>query len=241
MTHDEPTKVAVALSDVRARVAAAAARANRDASTVRLVAVTKTIAVERLREALVAGAHDFGENYVQEWRGKADTLAEESATGAIAWHFVGRLQRNKVKYVVGRVALVHAIDSLELAEELANRAAARGVVQTGLVEVNVAGETTKAGFEVTEAVRALRKMQSLAGLRVAGFMTMPPPTENPDDSRGSFRALRELRDRAQNEVGVAFPELSMGMSGDFEVAIEEGATLVRVGTAIFGARVPREV
>jgi pyridoxal phosphate enzyme (YggS family) len=214
------------LEEVRRRMARAAERAGRDPQTVTLVAVSKTHPVESLRVAHAAGVQVFGENYVQELLRKQAALAGLD----LSWHLVGRLQRNKAKDVVGRVALVHSVDSAPLAEALARRAAAAGVVQDVLVEVNLAGESSKAGVAEAGLDALLEAIAPLSSLRCLGLMTMPPPTDDPEASRPAFRALARLA------AARGLVELSMGMTGDFEVAIEEGATLVRVGTAIFGER-----
>lgn len=219
--------LAARLAAVRERVARAAERAGRRAEEVTLVAVGKTHPAEAIRAAVAAGARDLGENYVQELRAKQAELGE---LAGVRWHFVGRLQKNKAKDVVGRVALVHAVDSAELAAVLSRRAAVAAVTQDILVEVNVAGEATKAGVAPAEVPALVAAIGALPALRCVGLMTMPPPVERADDNRPYFRAVAALA-RA-----LGLPQLSMGMSDDFEVAIEEGATIVRVGTAIFGER-----
>ncbi len=194
---------------------------------VTLVAVSKTQPAEAIREAYAAGQRDFGENYAQEWREKADALAD---LADLRWHFVGGLQTNKVKYLAGRVHLVHAVDREELARELSRRFGQKGAVARVLLEVNTGGEATKGGVAPADAPALAAAVRALPGVDLRGLMCMPPPE---DDPRPHFRLLRALRDR----LGLA--DLSMGMSADWEVAIEEGATIVRVGTAIFGARPPR--
>jgi pyridoxal phosphate enzyme (YggS family) len=194
---------------------------------VRLVAVSKTQPPEAIREAYAAGQRDFGENYAQEWRAKADALAD---LPDLVWHFVGGLQTNKAKMLAPRAAWIHTVDRLELASELAKRYAARGAVARVLLEVNVAREPQKSGCAPEEAPRLAEAVAGLAGLDLRGLMCIPP-TEG--DPRRWFTELRELGAR----LGLA--ELSMGMSGDWREAIAEGATLVRIGTAIFGARPPR--
>jgi len=225
--------VAENLKAVMDRIAAAAKRAGRDPSSVRLVTVTKTVAPERIREAVAAGAAILGENRVQEAKEKIEAL------GTIAsWHLIGRLQTNKAKYAVRLFDLIHSVDTIGLARELDKQAAKTGKVQDVLIEVSIAGEASKAGMAVREAPALVRGVASLRHVRVRGLMTMPPYSEDPDDSRPFFRVLRELAEAIakENIPGVSMQELSMGMSGDFEVAVEEGATLVRVGTAIFGER-----
>ncbi len=221
------------LAQIRERLAAAARRAGRDPSPVRLVAVSKTVGLEALREALAAGQRLFGENYLQEALGKITALGPEAE-----WHFIGHLQSNKAKAVVGRFALIHSLDRLSLAEALEKAAARLGVIQEVLVQVNLGGEAGKSGVAPEAVAELLRELRRFPHLRVQGLMTLPPFLPDPEMVRPYFRALRELRDRlaAQNLSDTGLPELSMGMSGDFEVAVEEGATLVRVGTALFGPR-----
>jgi pyridoxal phosphate enzyme (YggS family) len=191
---------------------------------VTLVAVSKTQPAEALREAYAAGQRDFGENYAQEWRDKADALAD---LAELRWHFIGGLQTNKVKYLAGRVAAIHTVDRVDLAREISRRFAAKGVVARLYLEVNVGGEASKSGCAPGDAPALAEAVRALPSVEVVGLMTIPPPG---DDPRPHFRALRALRDR----LGVA--GLSMGMSADWKIAIEEGATCVRVGSAIFGER-----
>ncbi|HEX3759827.1 MAG TPA: YggS family pyridoxal phosphate-dependent enzyme [Kofleriaceae bacterium] len=215
---------------VAARVAAACERAGRPVGDVAIIAVSKTHPAEAIRDALAAGATDFGENYAQELAGKADELA---GAGPLRWHFIGRLQRNKVRLVAGKVALIHAVDSVELATEIARRA---GAVQPILLAVNVGGEASKGGVTADDAPAVARALAGVAGSSLDGLMTMPPPADDPEASRPHFLALRALRDRLADQLGRPLPVLSMGMSHDFEVAIACGATHVRIGTAIFGSR-----
>jgi PLP dependent protein len=225
---------------IQARVEAACDRAGRPGRDVTLVAVSKTQPAAAIREAFAAGARDFGENYAQELATKQAELASPAAavaalaSPAARWHFIGRLQRNKARLVAGRVALVHAVDSVELAEELARRAG--GVVQPILLAVNLAGEATKGGVTAEAAPALARALAAVAGTSLDGLMTMPPPSDDPEASRPCFDGLRALRDRLQDDLGRPLPALSMGMSHDFEVAIACGATHVRIGTAIFGSR-----
>ena len=215
------------------RIADAARRAGRDPSSIRLVVVTKTIDRDRIAEAVAAGAAILGENRVQEAKEKIEAL------GKIAgWHLIGHLQTNKAKYAVKLFDLIHSVDTLELAAEIDRQAAKIGKVQDILIEVNIAGEASKAGMAVREAPALVRAAARLKNISIGGLMTMPPYSENPDDSRPFFTVLRELAETIAKEhiPNVSMRDLSMGMSGDFEVAIEEGATLVRVGTAIFGER-----
>ena len=221
---------------VTARVAAACERAGRPAADVTIVAVSKTHPADAIREACAAGATDFGENYAQELAAKVAELAAGSPAGAPAlrWHFIGRLQRNKARLVAGKVALIHAVDTADLAAEIAQRAG--GAVQSILLAVNVGGETTKGGVTPDAAPPIARALAAVAGTSLDGLMTMPPPSDDPEASRPHFLALRALRDRLADELGRPLPVLSMGMSHDFEVAIACGATHVRIGTAIFGSR-----
>jgi pyridoxal phosphate enzyme (YggS family) len=218
--------IATSLRGVRERIDRACDRAKRDPASVRLVAVSKIQPIEAIREALEAGQRDFGENYAQELREKADAIGS-----SVEWHFLGALQTNKVKMIVGRVALLHTCDRPSLAQELNKRAASLGVVQRVLVEVNLAREPQKGGIAPADLPAFVATLRKLPSLRCEGLMCIPPAEE---EARLHFRRLRELRD----ELGV-LPELSMGMSADYEIAIEEGATIVRVGTAIFGERPPK--
>jgi pyridoxal phosphate enzyme (YggS family) len=200
---------------------------------VKLVTVTKTIDIEQIRVAVAAGAAVLGENRVQEAREKIERLGNVAS-----WHLIGTLQSNKAKYAVKLFDLVHSVDTLELAKEIDRQAARIGKTQDVLIEVNIAGEASKSGVPLNAAIDLVRDAAVLKHIRIKGLMTMPPYSENPEDSRQHFRKLRELSGSVtkDNVHGVSMQELSMGMSGDFEVAVEEGATLVRVGTAIFGER-----
>lgn len=226
------SSIAERWAEVRARVDAACEKAGRDPSDVAVVAVSKTHPAAAIREAAAAGAMDFGENYAQELAAKQRDLTD-LADVPIRWHYIGRLQSNKAKLVAGHVSLVHAVDSVGLATELGKRATA---VQQILLAVNAAGEETKGGVSRDSAMELARAIEPVANVRLVGFMTMPPPVDDPEASRPFFVALRELRDRIEDDLGRPLPVLSMGMSGDYEVAIACGATHVRVGTAIFGAR-----
>ena len=218
------------LSEVNERIAAACDRAGRDVSDVKLVAVTKTRSVAVIREAMAAGMVDVGENYVQEMRDKQAEMEQGPH-----WHYIGHLQRNKVKYIAPWVHMIHTIDSLRLAQEVDKRAAGHQRCIPILVQVNIAREDVKSGCDPDEAEELIREIAKLEHLELRGLMTMPPFWE-PEKLRPFFRDLRQLRDRLQTQNDIALPELSMGLSADFEVAIEEGATMVRIGTAIFGPR-----
>lgn len=222
------------LERIRQRIADAAQSCGRDAASVRLVAVSKTMGVARVAEAIDAGARILGENYIQEAREKFNALADR----AVEWHFIGHLQTNKAKYAVRMFDLIHAVDSLKVAAALNKAAHNHGKVQPVLVQVNISGEATKSGIAADRAVELVERISQLDHVTVKGLMTMPPFFDRPDRARPFFRQLRGLRDRiaAMHLPGVGMDELSMGMTGDFEAAIAEGATLVRIGTAIFGAR-----
>jgi pyridoxal phosphate enzyme (YggS family) len=220
------------IAKIRERIAAAAERSGRDPGDVRLVAVSKTVGTDLIRQAVEAGQRVFGENRVQE---ALEKIAEIRAPG-LEWHMIGRLQRNKAKFVAGTFSLVHSVDSAELAEELQKHAEKKGIVQRILVEVKLSEEETKGGVGADDLEALLGLITGLRNLRLEGLMTVPPFFPDPEAARPYFRRLREMRDRLQDR-GFSLPELSMGMSGDFEAAVEEGATLVRVGSAIFGERV----
>jgi len=198
---------------------------------VTIVAVTKGFGLEAVEAALAAGLTDLGENRVQEAVAKIDTSVGRRAT----WHLIGHLQRNKAKDVPGRFGLVHSLDSAVLAEELDRRAATHGATVRALLQVNVAGETQKSGCAPAEAAGLAKRVAGLPHLALEGLMTIAPLTDDEAAQRRTFRGLRELRD-ALKEDGLWLPKLSMGMSGDYGVAIEEGATVIRVGTALFGSR-----
>ena len=222
--------IAERFADVTGRVAATCERVGRDPSEIKLIAVAKTWSADRVREALAAGALAIGENRAQELKEKAATLG-----GDIEWHFVGHLQTNKVRHVVGVAALIHSIDRYGLAEAIARRARSLDLIQDVLIEVNIAGEAAKGGVEPGNATAFAAEVAALEGLRVTGLMTMAPFADDPEASRSFFRDLAEIGAAVRAELPGA-TALSMGMTRDFEVAIEEGATLVRVGEAIFGPR-----
>ncbi len=222
------------LEPVRERIAQAAARVGRDPATVVIVAVTKAQPITAVREALAAGLPDIGENRVQEALAKMEEWPDAQAR----WHLIGHLQRNKAKLAVGRFVLIHSLDSARLADELERQAAARGLVQDVLVQVNVAREPQKSGI-VPEEVGALgAHVAAQPHLRLRGLMTMAPLTNEERVLRATFQGLRELRDTlaAERRLPAAALELSMGMSNDYEIAVEEGATMLRLGTVLFGER-----
>jgi pyridoxal phosphate enzyme (YggS family) len=223
------SEVAENLARVRERVARAAERAGRRPADVLLIGVSKTVEAARIRQAVEAGVPALGENRVQEAKEKIAELGRP-----VPWHLIGHLQTNKVRDALALFDLIHSLDRLELAQECERRASQRGRPVAMLVQVNVGGEASKGGFEPEHLAEALEAIARLSHIRVRGLMTIPPAVTRAEDARGWFRTLAELGKRH------GLPELSMGMSADFEVAIEEGATMVRVGTAIFGPRPPRE-
>jgi pyridoxal phosphate enzyme (YggS family) len=219
---------------VQERIREAARACNRSEESIRLVAVSKTMPAEIVKEAIEVGLTDFGENYIQEAREKITTLS----TYPVTWHYIGHLQSNKAKYAVRMFDLIHSVDSLKLARELDKCAKKNAKVQDILIQVNVAREDSKSGVYAEDTLQLLRDVARLENVAVKGLMTMPPYFNAPDRVRPFFAALRQLGDRIRNEdfPNISMEELSMGMTGDFEAAIEEGATMVRVGTAIFGER-----
>ena len=221
------------LSSIQERIGTAALRAARNPAEIRLVAVSKTVSAENIQQAIAAGVTMLGENYVQEARNKIARIGKQ-----VEWHFIGHLQSNKARYAVDLFSMIHSVDRLSLAEELDQAANKHGKIVPILIQVNISGEESKSGINPQETLQLLKRIAGLQHLSIQGLMTMPPWFEDPEDARPYFIALRKLRDKLSREKmpGIALQELSMGMSGDFEVAIEEGATLVRIGTAIFGPR-----
>ena len=220
------------LERVHERIAAACARAGRSEDDVTLIAVSKFKPLEAVREAVAAGQTVFGENRVQELCEKHDILP------GLSWHMIGHLQRNKVKQLCGRVKMIHSVDSVRLAEQISADALAAGIVMPVLLEVNAAKEESKFGFFPEEVPEAAEIVSRLRGISVKGLMTIAPIVENPEDNRKFFRKLHQLAvDISQKNIdNISMTELSMGMTGDYETAIEEGATFVRIGTGIFGSR-----
>jgi len=220
---------------VQERIAEACRRVGRRPEDVKLVAVSKTVPPDRIRAAYDAGLRDFGENRVQEAEAKAPALADLGAAG-LRWHLVGHLQKNKSKKAVALFDVIQSLDEVELAHHLEHHGAEQGKTVRALVQVDLAGEATKFGLEEKLLLTALESLRGFKSLQVQGLMVLPPFGEDPEAARPFFRRLRGLRDQAARQGLLRGAELSMGMSHDFEVAIEEGATLVRVGTAIFGER-----
>jgi len=221
------------IGKMRERIAAAALRAGRDPGSVRLMAVTKTVGDERILAAIEAGIDIVGENYVQEAKRKIELMGK-----SVEWHFIGHLQTNKAKYAVRLFDMIHSVNRLSLAGEINRRAAAAGMICRVLIEFNLGGEESKSGAPPEDASALIRAVAAMPNLSIQGLMTMAPWYDDPEKARPCFAGMRALRDRiaAENIPNVAMRELSMGMTDDFEVAVEEGATIVRIGRAIFGER-----
>ncbi len=221
------------LKNIRKNIAAACERSGRSPDDVLLLGVTKTIDCDRISELIDLGVSSLGENKVQELMSKIDKLPPSTD-----WHLIGSLQTNKVKYIIGKVSLIHSVDSLKLAEEIAKRSIKAGVVTDILIEVNAAGEESKHGFTPEEAAEVTEKLRGLEGIKVKGLMTIAPYDEKPENNRPYFRKMRELfvDIKAKNGDNIDMVYLSMGMTNDYEIAIEEGANIVRIGTGIFGER-----
>lgn len=225
--------VAERFHEIQRRVRAACERSGRDPKEVTLIAVSKTKPASDLKEAYDAGARDFGENKVQEILKKYPQLPKD-----IRWHMIGHLQTNKVRQVVGKACLIHSVDSVKLAGEISKESGKQGITTPVLLEVNVAEEETKFGFHIEETEEALREISRLEGIKVCGLMTIAPFVEEAEENRHVFRTFHQfyVDMKSKNIDNVNMSILSMGMTGDFEVAVEEGATMVRVGTGIFGVR-----
>jgi len=221
------------LESVLERIEKACSRAGRNPKNVKLLGASKTVPPEKIRKFYECGLRTFGENRVQEFVKKFEELSDLS----IDWHFIGRLQTNKVKYLMGKVSLIHSLDRESLADEIEKRAKKAGVVQEVLIEVNVGGEETKGGVEPSGLEALLDYTLTKESIKVIGLMTIPPYLEDPEKVRPFFARLRELKEKLEERFGIELPHLSMGMSHDFEVAVEEGATIVRIGTLLFGERV----
>jgi pyridoxal phosphate enzyme (YggS family) len=215
---------------VMEKIEEAARKIGRDPNEIKLVAVSKTVEVARIMEAIEAGVSILGENYVQEAQKKIEEIGRP-----VSWHFIGHLQTNKAKYAIRLFDMIHSLDSVPLAEELNRRAEQADRVMEVMIEVNLSKEATKFGTDEEVVVNLAKRIQNLNHLSLEGLMTMPPYFDSPELSRPYYIALRELKEKMVKE-GVPMKDLSMGMSNDFEIAIEEGATYVRVGTAIFGPR-----
>jgi hypothetical protein len=225
--------IAANINMIKQRIAAAAVKCGRDPDSIKLLAVTKTVPTEYIIKAIDAGITMLGENYVQEAKEKITVLGQRAQ-----WHMIGHLQTNKAKYAVNLFDYIHSVDRLELAQELDKRAGLIGRKINILIEVNVSGEKTKNGIPATTAIDLIKVTSKLENLSVRGLMTMAPYSNDPENARPYFCASRNLRDNISRQQisGIQMEELSMGMTDDFEVAIEEGATIVRIGRAIFGQR-----
>jgi len=228
----DPDAVAGRLHEIRGRIATAAARSGRMSNAVTLIGVAKTVGLERIREAIAAGLADVGENRVQE----AEAAVAALGHAGLRWHMIGHLQRNKGSRALELFDRIHTLDSFELAESLSRKAAGRDQATPALIQINVSGEASKSGIAPAALVPLLERLGALPGIAVDGLMMIGTAVDRPEQARGEFARLRELRDTAERALSVRLPQLSMGMSDDFEIAVEEGSTLVRVGRALFGAR-----
>ncbi|MCD7904413.1 MAG: YggS family pyridoxal phosphate-dependent enzyme [Clostridiales bacterium] len=221
------------LEEIRLKIKRAAEKSGRKPEDIMLLGVTKTVDCERIQELADLGVKELGENRVQELMTKIDVIK-----GGVNWHLIGSLQTNKVKYIIGRVKLIHSVDSIHLAEEISRRSVKAGLATDILLEVNAAGEESKHGFSPAEIYGVVDKLREFDGIRVKGLMTVAPYDENPDNNRVYFKKMRELfidiKAKNRNNIDMSF--LSMGMTNDYEAAIEEGANIVRIGTGIFGER-----
>jgi len=222
------------IKNVYRKIAYAALRSERDPYDIKLITVTKTVGFKKIMEAVDLGLRVFGENRVQDAQEKISALASEVTDCVLEWHLIGHLQKNKAKTAVQLFDLIHSVDSVELAQEINRRAEKIGKIQKILIQVKLSGEETKHGISQNNLMDLVRRVTELENLRPEGLMTMPPFFESAELARPFFRQLRELRDQIQGK-GYGLPELSMGMTNDFEIAVEEGATMVRVGTGIFSA------
>lgn len=233
------TTVSSAVADVSARITAACERVGRNPQEVTLIAVSKTMPVEAIREAMACGMVDFGENRPQELRDKQAEITEP-----LRWHMIGALQTNKLKYVIGKTTLIHSVDSVHLAEAIEEMSAKKGLVTDVLLEINIAGEDSKHGISPEDSEQLVRDVAKFSHIKIRGLMTVAPYTEDAEENRVHFRKMKQLMVdiNSKNIDNVYMDVLSMGMTGDYEIAVEEGATLVRVGTGIFGHRVylPKE-
>lgn len=224
------------IQQIQANIAAAAKRANRNPDEILLLAVSKTIDTDRIKQALDCGLISLGENKVQEIMDKYEPLGAYQPK--VQWHLIGHLQTNKVKYIIDKVSLIHSVDSLKLANEIEKRAAQKDLIADVLIEVNMEQEDSKFGVKPEDVQNLVCEISKLSHIRVKGLMTVAPFVENPEDNRDCFRKMRQLLVdiNTKNINNICMDVLSMGMTGDYEVAIEEGATIVRVGTGIFGKR-----
>lgn len=227
--------IADRIQKIREHIQAAAQRVGRDPSSIRLIAASKTVPAKRVMQAYEAGIRDFGENRLQEAQEKMGQIGQPEG---LVWHFIGRMQRRKLKAIVGNFTMLHSVENLEQAQNIDALAAQRGIQQPILLEVNIGGETSKGGFPTTDLQKNLPQLDRLPNLAIQGLMTIPPATSDPEGARPYFTELASLKaNLSRSSWGrIHLKELSMGMSHDYEVAVEEGATLVRIGSAIFGPR-----
>jgi len=222
------------IEKIKRRISETAESCGRESESVSIVAASKTVTSDRVKSAIAAGLHVFGENYIQEAIDKIESIADDS----VAWHFIGHLQSNKARYAVKYFDLIHSVDSVKLAKEINKQAKKINKIQKILVQVNISMESTKSGVTVEDAVSLIEEISRLENVSVKGLMTMPPYFNSPEKVRPYFKGLVQLKDKiiCKNIPNVEINELSMGMTGDFEAAVCEGSTLVRIGTAIFGER-----
>lgn len=227
------TTIAVNIEKIKQRIETAAARSHRPSDVIKLLAVTKTVSPAKIQEAINTGIQAVGENYIQEAKEKIAFIGKR-----VEWHMIGHLQTNKAKYAVKLFDYIHSVDRLDLAREIDKRASLAGRKINILIEINVSGEKTKNGIPATQAIGFIKDISPLGNISINGLMTMAPYSENPENSRPYFSELRRIREHIEKEgiAGVSMKELSMGMTDDFEIAIEEGATIIRIGRAIFGER-----
>ncbi|MEW6109781.1 MAG: YggS family pyridoxal phosphate-dependent enzyme [Nitrospirota bacterium] len=223
------------IKDVYRRISHAAMKAGRSPDEIRLIAVTKNIESNIIKKAVEIGLREFGENRIQEAQRKISDFRFQISDSDVKWHFVGHLQKNKAKYAVDLFDLIHSVDSVELSQEINKQAEKNGKIQKILLQVKLSDEAAKHGIIKGKYIDLIRAVSSMKNLSIEGLMTIPPFFDSPEMTRPFFRELRKIRDESEG-LGFRLPELSMGMTGDFEVAIEEGATMVRIGTAIFGER-----
>jgi pyridoxal phosphate enzyme (YggS family) len=233
--HLAPTDLRTKISQIWKMIGEAAQRGGRDPKTIRLIAATKTVPTERMLEAYESGVRIFGENRLQEAQQKMEAIGSNPY---LSWHFLGRIQRRKIKSIIGNFELIHSVEDLDQAREIHHRAQMAGVQQAVLLEVNVGRESSKGGFSESDLMKALPALDGLSNLSVRGLMAIPPLDRDAEAARPYFRELRHLSDsiRQFSYIRIRMDELSMGMSQDYPIAVEEGATLVRIGTAIFGQR-----
>ncbi|MCL2357048.1 MAG: YggS family pyridoxal phosphate-dependent enzyme [Defluviitaleaceae bacterium] len=235
------TTIAENVARVRLEISEAAKKVGRDPAEIRLVGVTKTVGVEQISELLATGVTEIGENRVQDFLPKYEYFAEQELRPE-KWHFIGHLQRNKVKFIVGKVDLIHSVDSIALAEEINKRAEALQTVQKILLEVNISNEQSKFGIRPEEVLKIAKNVEKMKNLQISGLMCVAPFVQNPEENRKYFTNMKNLsvdiqsNDRYDTILGGLSAELSMGMTGDFDVASQEGATMIRLGTALFGER-----